>query len=108
MAEETADVRLELKWLPTAEPMSAEFVEHMLIGNRGEYYMLTLGQTVEPVSPPNGAEKIAEAIENGALGIRPVARFIVPRGKMEEWARVLGRFVSDSEALREDSPDASN
>jgi len=101
----TLTMRLEWERFPDLPLLAAD---HMLVSFRGDVYHLTIGQTQEPLFSPQDEENMAEIAQIPSLQIKPLARFVVPRTKMVEWADVLHQLVSNTSGLTAEQIEATD
>lgn len=77
---------LQLKW-PLDPDLPITLADQLQIGFRGDYYLLTIGQAEQPMF--SGEASMAAVLERGFVGVRPLARFAVPRVQMDAWITAI-------------------
>ncbi len=84
-------IQVPLRWAEGAD-LPLVHADHVLLTFRGQYFVITIGQTAEPMLVAGDEEAIKAVLESG-VSIRPLARFTVPADRMVEWAEVIHRHV---------------
>lgn len=101
-AEAQEGIHLRLVWdIPLDTP--TYHADEMLIGTRGDYFLLTIGQHAEPLLSPNDEHAVARLREAGTISIRPLIRVAIPRNRMLQWARVISDHVNQVPDMRSDT-----
>jgi hypothetical protein len=107
MAEPEQDEVLVVRgvWAPGDE-LTTLFADHISVTDRGEFFVLTVGQTVHPIVSPGQSDAMDKLRASGEIAIRPLIRVSVPKSAFGAWAAVLGRMAARISQL-EDEPKIS-
>jgi hypothetical protein len=93
-------VRVQAAWTGVDE-LPVLFVNHFIVQVDEDGFYLTVGQLAPPPLIGTLEERRAQALQIGALTIKPLARYSMPRARAEALAGLLASILEQSRTREE-------
>jgi hypothetical protein len=85
-------VEVRLKWVGIDE-LDTLHANQVAVQARGDYFLLTFGQTADPILVPGDREALREIQAKGHIPIRPLVRMAVSADDMRRFNDVIGGLM---------------
>ena len=97
---EDQSVALRLEWPSTSE-VPLLFADNFLLSDRGDHYVLAVGQTDDPLVPGNDGAILERLRTRGSIDVRVLARFAVTPETLETFVAAAAKLCAESISSRE-------
>ncbi len=85
-----------------------KFVDQLLMSFRGDYFILSLGQVIDPQPFSTGDDALTEIRERGTVPITPLVRVAIPQAKMIEFLNAAQQLVANLESTPESEENSND
>lgn len=85
-------LEVRLKWTGIDE-LDILHANHMAIQSRGDYFLLTFGQSADPIVAAGDKAALDDLREKRYVPIRPLVRMAVSADDMRRFSEIIGKSV---------------